>query len=52
MSFQFLQELFESLVTWVWERHGPVAGLLFAFVLLALLIGAMFGAISLWNDWH
>lgn len=45
----YLQELFEGLVTWVWERYGRLAGALFAFVLLAALVSAVIGAITLWH---
>jgi hypothetical protein len=48
----FLQELFEGLVTWVWERFGPVAGVLFGILFLFALVGALIGAISLWNHWR
>jgi hypothetical protein len=42
MPSDLIQIPFEWFVTFVWERHGPVVGILAAIVALALLIGLVF----------
>ena len=42
-------ELFEWFIAKIWRQHGPLAGIVSIIVILAMLIGCIFGAISLWN---
>ena len=44
-----LEALFQWIVSNIWDRHGPLVGIVSAIVILAMLIGCIFGAISLWN---
>ena len=45
--------VFEELISWfvakIWRQHGAIAGIGSIIVILAILIGCLFGAISLWN---
>ena len=43
------ETLFEWIITKIWRQHGAIAGIGSIIVILAMLIGCIFGAISLWN---
>ena len=46
--FQIVEIAFEWFVTVIWERRGPVAGIISGLLIAATMIGIVFAAISLW----
>ena len=47
---QLLESAFESIVSVVWERHGPVAGIFWGLFLLFTFVGLVVGAIYLYGS--
>ena len=48
--FLFAEIAFEWFVTVIWERYGPVAGIVAGLAIVGVMIAAVFLTISLWGS--
>lgn len=46
MLSDLIQISFEWFVTSVWDRHGPIVGVLVGILLLVALVGVLFAAVA------